>query len=322
MLTRFAATILSVLALVTGFSLPALAAEAPPAWAYPVTPADTKPVPDDGSLRRVPNSAASYTLTQLRDRFIAPMWHPQEHPPLPPVVAQGRRPDVFACGFCHRADGPGGPENSALAGLPAAYIVQQMNDYKSGARTTAVPKRNIDLMISLAKAATADEVAQAAAYFAALKPRQHTRVVESDTVPKTFIVSNHYAMQSSTEKEALGNRIIEVPEVLEQFVSRDTRTRFIAYVPPGSVARGEVLVTSGGAGKTQACASCHGADLKGTSLVPGIAGRSTNYIVRQLYDIKHGFRGGPSAAQMIDVVTKLDNGDMLAIAAYLATLAP
>src|SRR2546427_13286230 len=74
----------------------------------------------------------------------------------PPVVAQGRKPDVFACGFCHRADGPGGPENSALAGLPAAYIVQQMNDYKSGARRTAVPKRNVDLMIGLAKASTVE----------------------------------------------------------------------------------------------------------------------------------------------------------------------
>ncbi len=322
MMTRFAAIIFFVSSVAAVWPLAARAAEAPPAWAYPVTPADTKPAPDDGSLRRVPNSAAGYTLTQLRDRFIAPVWHPEEHPPLPPVVAQGRRPDVFACGFCHRADGPGGPENSALAGLPAAYIVQQMNDYKSGARTTAVPKRNIDLMISLAKAATADEIAEAAAYFSTLKPRQHTRVVETDTVPKTVIVSNHYALSPSAEKEALGNRIIEAPEVLDQFVSRDTRARFIAYVPPGSVARGAALVKSGGAGKTLACASCHGADLKGAGVIPGIAGRSTNYVVRQLYDMKHGFRAGPAAAQMQDVVVKLDNGDMLAIAAYLATLAP
>ena len=73
---------------------------------------------------------------------------------LPEVVASGRKPDVFACGFCHRADGPGGPENANLAGLPAAYIVQQMADYKSGARKTSVPKRNVDLMIALSEAAT------------------------------------------------------------------------------------------------------------------------------------------------------------------------
>ena len=321
-IARFTVAILPLSAMVFVAPLPARGADGPPEWAYPMTPPDFKPAPDDGVPRRVPNSSATYTLTQIRDRFIAPVWHPEDHPPLPPVVAQGRKPDVFACGFCHRADGPGGPENSALAGLPAAYIVQQMNDYKSGARRTAVPKRNVDLMIGLAKASTADEIAAAAAYFSALKPRKHTRVVETDTVPKTFIIANHYASLPSGEKEAIGKRIIEVPEVLEQFVHRDTYARFIAYVPVGSVARGEALVKTGGAGKTLACVTCHGPDLKGVGLIPGIAGRSTNYVVRQLYDIKHGFRAGAFAALMKDVVVKLEEEDMLAIAAYLATQAP
>src|SRR5262245_46179821 len=125
-------------------------AEEPPAWAYPVNPPDFKPHPDDGILRRVPGSTATYSLSQLRDRFIAPVWHPEDHPPLPPIVAQGRKPNVF------------GPENSSLAGLPAAYTVQQMADYKSGARTTSVPKRNVDLMISLSKDITDSEVQAAA----------------------------------------------------------------------------------------------------------------------------------------------------------------
>jgi len=302
--------------------LPARGADGPPEWAYQITPASFKAAPDDGVPRRVPDSSATYTVTQLRDRFIAPVWHPEDHPPLPGVVAQGRKPDVFACGFCHRADGPGGPENSALAGLPAAYIVQQMNDYKNGARRTAMPKRNVDVMIGLAKAATDDEIAAAAAYFSALKPRQHTRVVEADTVPKTFIMANHFAALPSGEKEAIGRRIVEVPEVLEQFVNRDTRARFIAYVPVGSVARGEALVKTGGSGKTLACVTCHGPDLKGVGLIPSIAGRSTNYVVRQLYDIKHGFRAGAFAPLMKDVVARLEEDDMLAIAAYLATQAP
>jgi len=321
-LTRFAAALLPLSAVIFAAPLPARAADGPPEWAYPITPPNLKPAPDDGVPRRVPNSSATYTLTQIRDRFIAPVWHPEEHPPLPPVVAQGRKPDVFACGFCHRADGPGGPENSALAGLAAAYIVQQMNDYKRGARRTAVPKRNIELMIGLAKAANDDEIAAAAAYFSALKPRRHTQVVETDTVPKTFIMANHYAALPSGEKEAIGKRIIEVPEVLEQFVNRDTHARFIAYVPVGSVARGEALVKTGGAGKTLACVTCHGPDLKGVGLIPGIAGRSTNYVVRQLYDIKHGFRAGAFAVLMKDVVVRLDEEDMLAVAAYLATQAP
>ena len=119
-------------------------------------------------------------MTQLRDLFTAPVWHPEDHPPLPPIVAQGRKPAVFACGVCHRADGPGGPENANIAGLPAAYIVQQMADYKSGARTTSVPGRAPQAnMIALSKAITDDEVREAAAYFAALTPRHNVRVVET-----------------------------------------------------------------------------------------------------------------------------------------------
>jgi cytochrome c553 len=312
----------AILALATILASPrAACADSPPAWAYPIARADLTG-PDDGALRRVPNSSVTYTLTQLRDRFIASDWHPDEHPPMPRIVAKGRKPDVFACGFCHRADGSGGPQNAGLAGLPAPYIVQQMNDYKSGARTTAVGKRGVQMMIDLAKTATDDEIAAAAAYFSALRPRQNIRVVETDRVPKTFLRSHHHAALPSGEKEAIGKRIIEVPEDLEQFMLHDSHARFIVYVPVGSVAKGEVLVKAGGSGKTVPCAACHGADLKGTDLIPGVTGRSTNYLVRQLYDFKHGFRAGALAVQMKDVVARLNEEDMLAIAAYLATQAP
>src|SRR5438445_5757321 len=153
--------------------------ESPPPWAYPVNPPDWKPGPDDGSIRRVPESTAGFTLTQLRDLFLAPDWHPGDHPPMPEVVARGRKPDVMACGVCHRADGPGGPENSSLAGLPKAYIVRQMTDFKSGARTTSVPERlPSKLMIALSKGATDAEVDAAAGYFSALKQRANIRVLD------------------------------------------------------------------------------------------------------------------------------------------------
>src|SRR5213592_3074596 len=140
--------------------------DSPPDWAYPVNPPGFKPKPDDGTPRRVAGSGAAYTLTQLRDRFISPVWHPEEHPLQPEVVARGRKPDVYACGFCHRADGPGGPENANLAGLPKNYIIRQMADYKSGARSTAVPGRvPPSLMIALSKPITDAEVEAAAAYF-------------------------------------------------------------------------------------------------------------------------------------------------------------
>jgi len=318
-MSKYITILASLFALVAG--LPAHAAEGPPEWAYPVNPPDFKPPEEDGVPRRVPGSSATYTVTQLRDRFIAPVWHPSEHPPLPPVVAQGRKPDVFACGFCHRADGPGGPENANLAGQPAAYIMQQMVDFRSGARKTSVAKRNVDLMISLSKPMTDAEIADAAAYFAALKPRAVIKVVETDTVPKTFITFNHLAALPSGEKEPIGKRIVEVPEVLEQFANRDTHAQFIAYVPPGSVKRGEALVKTG-AGKTIQCTICHGPDLKGLGNMPGIVGRSPSYMVRQLYDLKSGARAGPYSSMMKPVVAELSVDDMAQIAAYLATQAP
>ena len=168
----------------------ATAADSPPRWAYIDDNPNYKPPVDDGNLVRVPNSTAGYTWTQLRDRFIAPIWHPNDHGPLPEIAANGRKPDVFACGFCHRADGPGGPENADLAGLPKSYIIRQMADYKSGARSSAIPGRvPPKLMIALSKPITDAEVEAAAAYFSTLQPRKRIKVVESETAPKTFIAA-------------------------------------------------------------------------------------------------------------------------------------
>jgi cytochrome c553 len=52
------------------------------------------------------------------------------------------------------------------------------------------------------------------------------------------------------------------------------------------------------------------------------AGRSPSYIFRQLYDFKHGARAGEWSPLMAQVVSNLDQEDMLAIVAYLASLDP
>jgi cytochrome c553 len=310
------------LASVLAIAAPAQSQEGPPTWAYPVNPPDFKPTPDDGSLRHVPDSAAGFTLTQLRDSFFVPDWHPDDHPPMPDVVAHGRKPDVFACAFCHRADGLGGPENARLAGLPAAYIARQMADFKSGARGTSVPKRNIASMTLLSRAASDAEVASAAEYFSGLKPRKVVTVLETELVPRTYVYDWRLAVVNGSDKEPIGNRIIEVPKSLEQFESSDARAEFIAYAPVGSVAKGETLVTTGGNGKTTKCEICHGPSLSGRGSIPGIAGRSPSYIVRQLYDTQHGHRAGPWSPLMVAVVAKLNEDDLVSIAAYLASLPP
>ena len=122
--------------------------------------------------------------------------------------------------------------------------------------------------------------------------------------------------------ELIGARIVEVPDDLLRFESRDPRSTFTAYVPVGSLAKGEALVTKGGSGKTIQCALCHGADLKGLGPLPSIAGRSPSYMFRQLYDFQHGARTGEWFPLMVQVVANLDEQDLLAIVAYLASRDP
>lgn len=300
----------------------AVAAEPPP-WAYPVNPPGLQPAPDDGTLHRVPGSDARFTLTAIRDLFNAPDWHPDDHPPMPEIVARGSKPaGVFACGYCHLPNGLGRPENSSLAGLPAEYIVQQVLDFRSGARKSAEPASlPINLMIALSKAVSDADLRIAAEYFAGLKPQPWIRVVETATVPKTGVAGWMLVAIEDGGSEPIGRRIIEMPEDLERTELRDARSGFIAYVPPGSIDAGRTLATTG-ADRTTPCGICHGPGLRGLGPVPALAGRSPSYIVRQLHDLKHGMRNGPWAPLMRAVVEGLSEEDMVAIAAYTASLAP
>jgi cytochrome c553 len=301
---------------------PPPASDSYPAWAYPWAP-DFKAPPDDGVPRHVPDSAATFTITQERDLFFSPDWHPKDHPPMPSVVAHGRPPDVRACGSCHRTEGTGGPENASLAGLPAAYIVAQMADYKSGARKFSGPQRSpVLLMTAIAKAATDAEVQAAAAYFSQLKPKSNIKVIEADTVPAAQIARVFYMLARDGGTEPLGERILEAPVDVAQFEHRDSRSQFVAYVPNGSIAKGEALAKTGGSGITIACAGCHGPGLQGLGSIPGIAGRSPSYLVRQLYDFQQHSRNGSGAALMEPVVAKLSQNDMISLAAYVSSLKP
>ena len=300
-----------------------LAQEAPPAWAYPVSAPDFKPVADDGSIRHVPDSAAGITLTQARDRFTAQDWHPQDHPAMPEVVARGRKPLVYACGFCHRADGPGGPENANLTGLSADYIIRQMKEFRSGERQSSVTNRPpIQVKAFLLKSVTDEEIATAAAYFSAIPARSVVKVVETDLVPKSMVAGSYFAALPGSEREPIGSRIVELPDDTEQFESRDARALTTAYVPLGSINKGRALATSGETGKTLVCAICHGVGLKGSDIAPVLAGRSPTYIVRQLYDFKNGKRAGAMSGPMAATVQNLSVEDMLALAAYASSLKP
>jgi cytochrome c553 len=157
--------------------------ETPP-WAYPVPAAGLPRPADDGTPKHLNGSDVSYTLAQLRDLFLAKDWFPNEHPPMPEVVAQGRKPDVYACGMCHLPNGQGRPENASLAGLPVDYIVQQMSEFKSGARKSSESKLlPASLMAQVGQNANDADVRAAAEYFANLKYKPWIKVIEAKRVP-------------------------------------------------------------------------------------------------------------------------------------------
>jgi cytochrome c553 len=113
-----------------------------------------------------------------------------------------------------------------------------------------------------------------------------------------------------------------VPEDAVRVMLRDPKSGFVSYAPPGSVAKGQLLVATGGNGKTVACTICHGPTLKGIADVPGIANQSPMNIARQLYLFQTGERAGAWAPLMKPVVDKLNAEDIVNISAYVASLEP
>jgi cytochrome c553 len=288
-----------------------------PAWAFPVTDKAQPVVAADTTMKTAPGSALQLTREQIDDLFNAPDWFPDMHPVMPAIVKTGNKPNgVRACGSCHLPTGTGHDESANVAGLPPAYFVAQMQDYKSGER------KGSGSMLAIAKAITDDEIAAAANYFASVRPRPWVRVVEADAVPRTYVAAGNKRLRHPEGgEEPIGERIVQIPEDEEIVLNRDPRKGFVAYVPKGSIEKGRVVARSEAEPK-HACNACHGETLHGAQDVPGLAGRNPNYIVRQLWSIQNGERTGPHTLQMQPVVTGLSVGDMLALAAYCASLAP
>jgi cytochrome c553 len=291
-----------------------------PLWAYP---GHFSKAPADGTVEHLPGSKASYTKTQISDIFVVPDWYPDLHPPMPDIVAHGRKPEVYACGHCHLPNGQGRPENASVTGLPVEYIVAQTLDFKHGLRKSSSPDMvSVANMVKLSQTITDDEIKAAAAYFSSFKLKPWIRVVEVEEVPKTKPDGGMMVVIPDGGKEPIGDRVVEVSENLERTELRDPTSGFIAYVPKGSTEKGKALVATGGDGKTMACTMCHGPDLKGTGNIPSIVGRSPSQMARQIIDFQTGARNGAMAPMMKGVVSKLKTEDIVAITAYLASQAP
>jgi cytochrome c553 len=284
-------------------------------WAFPIRDNTQAAIERSGPIH-VQGSTKAYTQDQIDDLQNPPDWFPDEHAPMPRVVAHGAEGGVLGCASCHLASGLGHPESANLAGVSVAYIVRQLSDFKAGNRMG-------EAMNDMTKNLSDEDARQASEWFAALKPKVWQKVVETDRVPKTFI--NQHLMRMplpGAGDESIGNRIIELPQDIAGAESRDPHSGFIAYVPKGSLAKGKEFVTTGGGGKTIQCAICHGPSLNGLGEVPAIAGHSPMYLFRQLYYFKDGSRHGSMGALMKGVVAQMSQDDMLALAAYVGSLPP
>lgn len=309
----------AVLLCLVGASLASDEPDPPPGWAFPVSPSSaTSSTPGPDKVEHVAGSKLTFTDKQINNEFFVADWFPAEHGPMPIAVAMGRKPAVMPCALCHLPTGNGGPAEATLTGLPASYIIEQIGEFRAGRRRVAQPKmQSAREMEKVAKAVTDTDLAAAARYFSGLKFTSHFHVVETDTAPKTRInlICLHVKIPGN---EALGQRIIEVPNDAKQWGIGNPHTEFTAYVPKGSIARGATLVSSGNG--VQPCRSCHGPDLKGMGKAPPLAGRSPSYLARQLYDIQHGTRKGAAVALMLPEVAHMSPADRIAIVAYVASL--
>jgi len=297
----------------------------PPVWAYaipnpPPAGAPATPPAPDTSMKQLPGSTLSFTRQQISDGFGPADWFPGDHPAMPDIVSHGKRPDARACGLCHMPNGKGRQENAGVSGLPVSYFIQQMNDFRNGLRKSAEPRKaNTNAMITIAKAMTPEEIKVSAEYFGAMKWTPWIRVVEASTVPKMVSRGGIWIPVEGGGSEPIGTRVVETPENPERTeILRDPRSGFIAYVPVGSIKKGETLAKS----RALDCSVCHGADLQGLGPVPGIAGRSPSYLARQMFDMQVGARHGEWAELMKPIVAKLTEEDLVNIVAYVSSRMP
>jgi cytochrome c553 len=169
-------------------------------------------------------------------------------------------------------------------------------------------------MVAVARAVSPADLHTAAVYFASLEPQRHARVTEAKIIPRATPEGYIYRFDK-TASEPLGNRIIEGATDAEQHRLRNPHEQTIAFVPTGTIARGAVLANHGTV-NFPACTTCHAAHFV------GIGGASPTYIVRQLAGFRARTRSDPGAGPMQAVAAKLNDQQIIDLAAYIGSRPP
>jgi cytochrome c553 len=172
------------------------------------------PIDTSGALLQAPGSGRRFTVAEITSPFNPADWFPDDHPPMPDIVAHGKADSGFrACAICHYPNGQGLMQNAPVAGLPTDYFLRQLADFASGRRRCAdVNKANAFEMAAMARNLTPEEARAAADHFGSMPFRPWIKVIESDTVPRfTATINGLFLKADGHETEPLGDRLIELP---------------------------------------------------------------------------------------------------------------
>jgi cytochrome c553 len=290
-------------------------------WAYPMSPPNLPRPPADATFTaQGADPSIKLTMKQINDSFGPPDWFASEHAPLPQIVAHGEKPHVPACALCHLPSGNGHPESASISGLSVKYIIEQMHAFRDGTRQNI----RAPAMAEMAYAISEKDLREAADYYSRIprKKQKWIRVVETSRAPANHIGAGgaRFFDKGAETVPVAPNMIYEIAES-EEVELRNDHTGFVDYVPVGSLAKGR-MVAMGNRGSFRTCGSCHGDDYRGHDDAPRLAGRSAYYLIRQLADMRAGYRKGEGPDKMKDIVAKLSDADILNVAAYMASKEP
>lgn len=105
---------------------------------------------------------------------------------------------------------------------------------------------------------------------------------------------------------------------------RNLAAFFAAQKPPrtdpGAAADAQLVAAGRKLAQANRCTACHKDDFSGTQATARLAGQREDYLLKALRDFKSGARSGGAMAAMADVVYPFQDGDLKALAHFLAHL--
>ena len=225
------------------------------------------------------------------------------------LAASGDGHGIPACSSCHGAVGEG---NAAagfprLAGLPAAYLVAQLNLFANGGRRNAV-------MEPIARQLTAGQRGQLAGFYAGLPVGAGVAAVGAVAAGTTPVGAAPVGEAAAGVAPAGTTPVGTAPP---------------AAIPIGAASAGDAAST-GQLGERLAlygrwsdevpgCVQCHGERGSGVgAMFPPLAGQPAGYIVAQLQAWKLGTRKGEPLGLMQGIAGRLSEQDMRGVGEYFA----